>query len=245
MFFVSVIGEYSGTISSTMPQYLQILCLLTTGVAVYIATSYFVKFLSFEKFRGSIGPVTFDISSVARVAWVAGFLLNLVTVSLPGRFDGISADEAQRKKRDAASTGEMKQIEVTMPWITLFEPAPWAFAIWGVIYLSELLLTGYIAAFGSSERLVLSTATAYWVAGNAYQSIWCLCFRPQFRSSLWLPMIYLALGSFSFFQVHNSISELLFSDLSFVQKIVMYLIRFPISLHASKSLPIFLCVTWF
>ena len=45
-------------------------------------------------------------------------MLSVVAVGVPGRWDGEMA------------TG--------MPWPTLFTPAPWAFAIWGVIYAGEV-----------------------------------------------------------------------------------------------------------
>ena len=51
-----------------------------------------------------------------RIIWVAAYLSNLVTVSIPGRFDG----------QVSSSSGK-----VEFPWKTVFAPAGWAFAIWG------------------------------------------------------------------------------------------------------------------
>ena len=52
---------------------------------------------------------------------IAGFLINLGSVSLPGRFDS-----------------DVNPESMVFPWPTLVSPAGFAFAIWGVIYLGEL-----------------------------------------------------------------------------------------------------------
>ena len=52
---------------------------------------------------------------------LAGFLINVASVSLPGRFDS-----------------EVDPKNMAFPWPTLFSPAGFAFAIWGVIYMGEV-----------------------------------------------------------------------------------------------------------
>jgi hypothetical protein len=58
-----------------------------------------------------------------RLASAAAFALNVAVVSWPGRYDGdvkVSADGSAQ-----------------FEWDSLFTPAPYAFAIWGAIYLGE------------------------------------------------------------------------------------------------------------
>lgn len=151
--------------------------------------------------------------------WVVPFIINVITVSMPGRFDGSQIIDENGK--------------VNFPWRTLFEPSGWAFAIWGVIYLSELLITAYVATIGK-PILVLQKTVPYWLAGNLLQSIWCFCFRPEFKQYLWLPMSCLGLGAISFGISHNQLTQGL-NNLNVVgfnyDKIVLLLLRFPFSLH--------------
>ncbi|GMH57891.1 hypothetical protein TrRE_jg3249, partial [Triparma retinervis] len=109
---------------------------------------------------------------------------------------------------------------------TLLAPAPWAFAIWGPIYLSELLLMLYITTT-SNLPPTLTTAAPYWFLANVSQALWCLSFRRKYvlshnpLSYLSSP-IYLSLTSLSLLKVH----AILTSGPS-----PWYLIL-PISLHA-------------
>lgn len=152
-----------------------------------------------------------------RIMWAGAFLLNLITVSLPGRFDGAAS----------VSTGR-----VEFPWNTVFAPAPWAFAIWGVIYLSETLLVGWIAALGLPIQ-ALKNAAPYWVAGNMFQAVWTFLFRPKFRSLLWLPMSALALGSACLFGAQGELTKAILPSMSVMEKVTLIALRSPISLHAS------------
>ena len=151
-----------------------------------------------------------------RLLWALAFGLNLFTVSLPGRFDG-----------------QTKDSKVDIPWTTLFEPAPWAFAIWAAIYLGELLLTAYVALVGKPSA-AFKEAVPYWAAGNMFQSMWCFCFRPQFKTVLWLPMMFLGLSAISFAGSHqiltNSI-ESISTGFFALDKLLLVLCRSPIALH--------------
>mmetsp|Transcript_1117 Transcript_1117/g.1819 ORF Transcript_1117/g.1819 Transcript_1117/m.1819 type:complete len:328 (+) Transcript_1117:145-1128(+) len=153
-----------------------------------------------------------------RVAWVGAFIINLITVSIPGRFDGQTTSDNTR---------------ADIPWKSLFEPSGWAFAIWGVIYLSELLVTLYVGGIGEPVA-ALTKAVPYWLMGNLFQSAWCFAFCPEFRSVLWLPMILLALGSGSLALAHNELTFAI-NNLSDAfnagSKIKLLLLRFPFALH--------------
>ena len=119
------------------------------------------------------------------VLWSAAFIINVIAVSVPGRLDRMYSDGSHIK-----------------PWQSLFEPSPRAFAIWGVIYLTELLVTMYLCVFYKSVSSEFSThgfqsALPYWTAGNCLQALWCFVFRPEFKSRLWIPSCCLFLSSLS------------------------------------------------
>jgi len=171
-------------------------------------------------------PIVLSISSsfIRKSAWLykllfsGAFLINWITVSIPGRFDGnIDKD-----------TGK-----VTIPYSTLFEPEAWAFAIWGVIYISEIILTLYSTAIGKPADL-LKDVTIFWIAGNLFQSIWCLVFRPEFKSYMGFSALLLALGSASFGLAHNVLSEAITGYAGGYwdkERIGLILMRFPLALH--------------
>jgi hypothetical protein len=140
-----------------------------------------------------------------RIVWVGAFIVNLITVSIPGRFDGTVSD----------STGKPE-----FPWRTVFAPAPWAFAIWGIIYFSEGLLA-------------LKSAAAYWAAGSLFQAVWTALFRPRFHKLLWLPMIALALGSAALFGAHGILTDAILPSMDVWEKARLIALRSPISLHAT------------
>ena len=151
---------------------------------------------------------------IYRASWAGVFLINILTVSIPGRFDSQQGQDVFKLLR------------------TLFEPATWAFAIWGVIYLTELLLTLYVAT-GCLPASLLQSVLPFWVAGNLFQSLWCFAFRPQFGQVLWLPMSLLALGSVSYALAHRELSMVLngldlFGSWAAVK---LLLLRFPFALH--------------
>jgi hypothetical protein len=153
-----------------------------------------------------------------KLAWMLAFAVNVIAVSIPGRFDSKSA---------------MSGKEGSIPWSTLFEPAGWAFAIWGVIYLTEFLATTYVG-LGNEPTEVYSRVTPYWVAGNLFQSAWCLAFRPDLRGFLWIPMLLLALSGASLGLGHmvltNSINALS-SEFNADTQNILRLVRLPFALH--------------
>ena len=156
-----------------------------------------------------------------RVVFVLTFLVNLVTVQIPGRIDSTVVKTTKNGKK-----------VITYPWDSLFAPAGWAFIIWGVIYMGELLVTAQVAAFGKPVA-ALKKATVFWAAGNLFQSLWCFVFRPQFKEALWFPMLCLASASASLFVVHSEITKIIYPWSSIWEKVGLIALRSPISLHAT------------
>jgi hypothetical protein len=153
-----------------------------------------------------------------KLAWMLAFAVNVVTVNIPGRFDSQSA---------------MSGKEGSIPWSSLFDPAGWAFSIWGVIYFTEFLTTVYVG-LGNEPAEIYSRVAPYWVAGNLFQSAWCLAFRPDLRGFLWIPGLLLALSGASLGLGHmvltNSINVLSNEFNADVQNILR-LVRLPFALH--------------
>jgi hypothetical protein len=158
-----------------------------------------------------------------RIIWAVAFIVNLITVNLPGRFDSLKKDG-----------------RVTPPWNTFFEPSGWAFSIWAVIYLGEFLLTLY-ATFVGAPQETFRKAVPFWFAGNLFQSLWCLSFRPSFTKILWLPAFFLFSSCLSFLGTHNVFSTALKtlldpSSSTAVHRneiLIMLLSRVPLALHAA------------
>ena len=153
-----------------------------------------------------------------RAIFVAAFGLNLFTVQIPGRFDSQAAEAMKDNNLDK------------FPWRTVFSPSGWTFAIWGVIYLSEMILTIYVGVKGEPLEAVRS-ATSFWLMGNIFQSIWCFCFRPSFINQLWVPATQLAFGAVSFGLAHTSLTQSILAESNQFWKFVLYAMRFPFSLH--------------
>jgi hypothetical protein len=151
---------------------------------------------------------------IYRILWVGSFLTNLVTVQLPGRFDSLVTVKGKDK----------------FPWRNLFAPSAWAFSIWGVIYLSELLLTLFVGVAGDLVPC-LPYVTPYWMAGNLFQSLWCGCFRPKFINKLWLPATELGLAAIAFSFAHLEVTKAILSETDIWKIVGLILIRTPLSLH--------------
>ena len=157
--------------------------------------------------------------------WSTAFFINVFSVSQPGRSDG-----------------KVKDGQADTLFETIFSPASYAFAIWGVIYIGQALQTAYVASaldlttqFGATIR----NATPYWVAANLFQSFWCVTFRPQFASYQWLPTLSLFLSFLSQLkvvdiqsnQVIGSFANSGANNFSW-EYLAPTLARFPNSLHA-------------
>ena len=103
-----------------------------------------------------------------------GFAINIVSVAVPGRFDS-----------------DVDPVNMTFPWPTLFAPAGFAFAIWGVIYLGELVGMAVLAS-SRSIAIAAEPASRAWLCANIAQALWCMSFRPWALSRLWLSSACLA-----------------------------------------------------
>lgn len=173
-----------------------------------------------------------------RACWVGAFLANLLTVSLPGRFDGQAAAAEKAAKGDSGRSGSNRAptYKGGIPWTPVFAPAGWAFAIWGAIFLGEALITAYVGAVGvPADTVALGLRAAlWWTAGNLYQSLWTFAFRPPFSDHLYVPATLLGLAAASVLGAHGTVTSWMDAEVnSLWRKAGLLLFRLPLSLHGS------------
>eukprot|EP00555_Chaetoceros_dichaeta_P014112 CAMPEP_0198253750 /NCGR_PEP_ID=MMETSP1447-20131203/4134_1 /TAXON_ID=420782 /ORGANISM="Chaetoceros dichaeta, Strain CCMP1751" /LENGTH=330 /DNA_ID=CAMNT_0043939549 /DNA_START=370 /DNA_END=1362 /DNA_ORIENTATION=- len=108
--------------------------------------------------------------SVIRIANLVAYGISVISVSIPGRMD----DEAMDGGELAPVGGK-----------TLVAPSGWAFAIWGPIFLGELV--GVIVPFFISEKApvvtLLKQTSGPFIAAQLFQSLWCATFRPKYKGA--------------------------------------------------------------
>lgn len=109
---------------------------------------------------------------VVRLATAISYGINVVAVSRPGRMDG-----------EAVGDGELS----TRRGKTLVAPSGWAFAIWGPIFLGELIsvTAPFLIKESSSPMLValLRETAGPFVAAQLFQTLWCAAFRPKYKGA--------------------------------------------------------------
>jgi hypothetical protein len=180
---------------------------------------------------------------LTRFLFISSYILNVIIVSIPGRFDS----QTQRVDKDG---------KPLVPWTTVFAPAPWAFAIWGIIYLGEMIVSLYSLFIGSPINL-FQQILPYWMAGNLFQCLWCLIFRIKFINYMFIPFLLLGLSAGSYIGAHNIVTKFIndtpilygsscvfdyncirtftdfFTKKYFRNKILALFIRLPIALHCA------------
>ena len=130
-----------------------------------------------------------------RGAAAAAYALQVVCVSIPGRIDGEMAKDLQDEKRRAEgkevstnkdSAGEEAKKLSSKNGKTLVAPAGWAFAIWGPIFVGELVSVIsqlFIPADDTLVPLLRKTAVPFAFA-HIFQSLWCAAFRRKYSGNL-------------------------------------------------------------
>jgi len=76
-------------------------------------------------------------------------------------------------------SGWYTNVEMSQRYASLVTPAKWAFAIWGIIYMWEMVAVAYLAFARSAAFWQGSAPTMLWVAANVFQGAWALCFATE------------------------------------------------------------------
>ena len=166
-----------------------------TAWAVYLTKTRVDPFLSRRPLATVLGGGGGHSSkSVAlwKVVNVASYAMNVISVSIPGRIDDQMAKEMKENKnnnnnsnkkdddRDDDKNDEQdrtKNIRRNSKYRSLFTPAGYAFAIWGVIFTSEFVFVTRSSFFNTSDEAFAANATGFFALANVLQSVWCFTFR--------------------------------------------------------------------
>jgi hypothetical protein len=152
--------------------------------------------------------------AVLKGANCLAFLVNAVSVSVPGRLDGqksvnpakpqdnIIHNHKRKHNNSSSTTGTVEEgtplvvgaananAETDAPPVygirSLVSPSGYAFAIWAPIYVGEAAFcTAQLFATESSALAqVLPEITGSFVAANLIQSLWCASFRPSYHTDI-------------------------------------------------------------
>jgi hypothetical protein len=159
---------------------------------------------------GSLGAVTAAslqwqevFSSGSSVSLFGVKVLHFLAVALslhaarqPGRLDGYvessslssslsssSSSSKSKDEKDAATAQLVEEFMSVRRGGTLVAPAGWAFAIWGPIFIGELVgtTTALVAvAPGTAMASLLTRTTAGFVGAQVFQTLWAATFRPKY-----------------------------------------------------------------
>eukprot|EP00977_Amphora_coffeiformis_P025360 scaffold19336_cov199-Amphora_coffeaeformis.AAC.5 len=108
------------------------------------------------------------------------YVLNLYAVQQPGRLDGKKQQELEK-----GSKGK-KDLFQTYRDRTLVMPSGWAFSIWPVIFLGELVFcaSAFFVKESSPVAQVIKKASAGFMSAQVFQVLWTASFRPKYDGKL-------------------------------------------------------------
>jgi len=135
-------------------------------------------------------------------AAAAAYALQVVCVSLPGRIDGEMAKEMANE--DSILGEEAKNLS-TRNGKTLVAPAGWAFAIWGPIFMGELVSVISQLSITADDPMVplLRKTSVPFAFAHIFQSLWCAAFRRKYSGNLmYISFGMLASTAFSLSKAH-------------------------------------------
>mmetsp|Transcript_8347 Transcript_8347/g.12855 ORF Transcript_8347/g.12855 Transcript_8347/m.12855 type:complete len:325 (+) Transcript_8347:148-1122(+) len=138
--------------------------------------------------------------TVLKTANVVSYAMNVIAVSRPGRIDGQAQQEG--------TGNEMEQLSPGRNGRTLVAPSGWAFAIWGPIFLGELVFvtTQLVLPETAPIAPLLKKITAPFVMAQYFQTLWTAAFRPKYKGNLmWISTGLLGATSYSLSKAHAQI----------------------------------------
>lgn len=159
------------------------------------------------------------------------FVLNVVTVSIPGRIDG-QVQRRMQEKMLAKKNDSEPPPEPDGKYISLLTPAGWAFAIWGVIYTAELGFTLYQALSINAEAAMLARVSSWWAGVCVFQALWCMTFREWSHTTrhFWLSASLLSVEALVFAGAHAELRQAV-QGAAGMSLFTYLLAHVPLSLH--------------
>jgi len=130
-----------------------------------------------------------------RMVLAGSFALFFAFTSLPGRLD----TKLGRPKREDGR---------------FFTPSGWAFAIWGPIFLLEMVMSVSAAVapgslFGPAGGEWLTQMAPGYAAAALHQVVWTMTFRDWALDKLWIPATSLTLAAFGLYSAHGAVTRAL------------------------------------
>merc|ERR1712070_572338 len=142
---------------------------------------------------------------------------NQKAVLIPGRLDGKTWQRLKLQN------------------VRFFTPSGWAFAIWGPIFLFEMLLAIYqlsiqrLAFFSKQAGIFMPQFSNFFIYAIVNQVLWCFTFRPWAQQQQYLSTSMLGLTGYGLYKAHQVLRNAAKNDvLSFFDYIFVH---FPTSLH--------------
>jgi hypothetical protein len=175
------------------------------------------------------------------------FAANVLTVSIPGRIDGemqkrvaeekrlkqkakVEDDPADGKTSTSTSVTPAKShgIPLDSEYRSLFTPAGWAFAIWGMIYTGEMAMTVYCLA-NATQSATAKEVAPMWAIACGLQSLWCAAFRPWASKPrhFWVSSALLVAEACALGRAHNALR----AAASGMTRAQFWTTHVPLSLH--------------
>jgi hypothetical protein len=125
------------------------------------------------------------------------FLLNVFATQQPGRIDGMQQEEFERIIKtpnlfmNVPDQRFAEMIKAIMPdrrGRSLVIPSPWAFAMWGPIFLGEFIFCLGTALMKRDSVMVplVQDISASFVASQVFQVLWTASFRPKYARQQWI-----------------------------------------------------------
>jgi hypothetical protein len=161
-------------------------------------------------------------------AQAALFAVNLFATSRPGRIDESEA-EIEHKGKKTDTIFDVEKYLNSRLGRSMIAPAPWAFGIWGAIFLGELIACGYAFTLNPADPLipVLRRTAGGFMAAQIFQTLWTASYRPKYNKG---NLIYISAAMLSGVAAALNRSHETFAALSLPLNRYMFLF-FPQALH--------------